>query len=38
MSTISRPFYGTVLYILLYIQPQDGFQEPKHVAVKYLKL
>jgi len=21
-----RPFYGTVLYILLYNQPEDGFK------------
>jgi hypothetical protein len=24
MSTRSRTFYGTVLYTLLYIQPEDG--------------
>jgi len=22
----SNPFYGTILYILLYIQPVDGFK------------
>jgi hypothetical protein len=26
------------IYIYLYIQPEDGFLEPKHVAVNYLKL
>jgi len=25
MKTRSRPFYGIVLYIFLYIQPEDGF-------------
>jgi hypothetical protein len=33
----SCPFYVTVLYIVLYIQPADGFQELKRVAVNYLK-
>jgi len=34
-NKLSRPFYGTVLYTLLYIRPEDDFQEPKHVAVNY---
>jgi len=29
----SRPFYGAVLYIMLYIQPEDGLQEPKNFVV-----
>jgi len=29
----SRPFYGTVLYTLLFIQPEDDFEELKYVAV-----
>jgi hypothetical protein len=37
MYTKSRPFCCIVLHILLYIQHEDGFQEPKHVAVNYLK-
>jgi hypothetical protein len=26
-----------VLYILIYMYSDDGFKEPKHVAVNYLK-
>ena len=37
MLTRYRSFYGTVLYIVLYIQHEDGFYVSKHVAVNYLK-
>jgi len=32
-----HPFYDILLYILLNIQPEGSFKEPKHVAVNYLK-
>jgi len=35
MYTGFRPFDVTVLHVLLYIQPEDGVYEPKHVAVNY---
>jgi len=34
---IRSQFYGAVLYILFYIQLEDGSKGPKHVAINYLK-